>query len=105
MAKSFYYPVNELASATLTDGTFNADDPFSSDDVLTNEERATDQSIGAAITSWSDTNDSLRFNLGSAVAIDFIALYFSSLSSVTANLTLYSNSSSDFSSSLPHRRK
>jgi hypothetical protein len=98
MAKSFYYPVNELASATLTDGTFNVVDPFSSSNVLTNEERATDQSIGTAITSWSATNDSLRFDLGSAVAIDFVALYFSS--SETDNLTLYSNSSSDFSASL-----
>ena len=98
MAKSFYYPVNELASATLTDGTFNVVDPFNSSNVLTNEERATDQSISTAITSWSATNDSLRFDLGSAVAIDFIALYFSS--SETDNLTLYSNSSSDFSGSL-----
>ena len=93
MAKSFYYPVNELASATLTDGIYNPVIPaFSSSDSLTNEERAIDQSIGSAVTGWATQNEAIKIDLGAAVACDFIAIYFNAAE--TADMTLYGDSDS-----------
>ena len=71
MAKSFYYPVNELASATLDDGTF-LNVAFTNASALTNELRAVDQSIGTAVSGWTQ-NDGFRIDLGAAVACDFLA--------------------------------
>jgi len=73
MAKTFYYDSNDILNATLNDGTFSAPS-FVDGTPLTNEERAIDQSIASAITSF-DTNDILRFDYGSAVTNDFAALY------------------------------
>ena len=94
MAKSFYYPVNELASATLDDGTFLSA-AFTNASALTNELRAVDQSIGTAVSGWTQ-NDGFRIDLGAAVACDFLAIYFNAIE--TTDLILYASDNSDNSS-------
>jgi len=79
MATTFYYDSVDSLNTTVDDVTYNAagggGPTISSSTVLTNEERANDGSITTAVTSWGQ-NDGLQFNLGSAKAVNFIAIYF-----------------------------
>lgn len=88
MAKTFYYDSVGLLESTLNDGTFApiTNPTFSDASTITNEERAVDQSISTAMTSFG-INDALQFNLGSAKAIDFIGVNFTA--SDTDNLELW----------------
>lgn len=78
MAATIYYDNVSSRSATLTDGTGASS--FSSSDSLTNEERATDGDIAQTIGSYA-LNDALQFNLGSAIDLDFAAIYFTTATS------------------------
>ena len=77
MAQKFYYDSVDILNATLNDGTvaLNGSESFSDSSSLISEERAVDQSISTVITGWEE-NDALQFNLGSAKAVDFMAVYF-----------------------------
>jgi hypothetical protein len=88
MAKTFYYDSVGLLESTLNDGTFApiTNPTFSDASTITNEERAIDQSISTAMTSFG-VNDALQFNLGSAKAIDFIGVNFTVVD--THNLELW----------------
>jgi len=100
MAKSFYYPVSELANANIQQGQFVAvSETFDTDlGGILNEERLIDQSIGTAITSY-DSLDTIRTDLGSSVACGLVALYFNAPE--TADMTLYaSDTATDMSSSV-----
>lgn len=67
MAKAFIYDSVDLLDGTLTDGTYvvNGGTNFVPGAALTNEERAIDQSIGLAVSSWAQ-NDMLRIDLGAS---------------------------------------
>lgn len=93
MAKAFYYPVNELNSATIQQGQYTAIGTLFDKDIgsITDEDRLTDQSIGTAITSM-DVEDTIRVDLGSSVACDFVAIYITTAE--TDNLILYASDSS-----------
>jgi len=78
MAKTFYYDSVGLLESTINDGSVSlggAGYNFSDGTTLTNEEYAIDQNITNAVTAWAQ-NDALSFDLGSAKAVDFLALYF-----------------------------
>jgi hypothetical protein len=78
MAKTFYYDSVGLLESTINDGSVSlggAGYNFSDGTTLTNEEYAVDQNITNAVTAWAQ-NDALSFDLGSAKAVDFVALYF-----------------------------
>jgi hypothetical protein len=78
MAKTFYYDSVGLLESTINDGSVSlggAGYNFSDGTTLTNEEYAIDQNITNAVTSFAQ-NDALSFDLGSAKAVDFVALYF-----------------------------
>jgi len=79
MAKTFYYDSVGLLESTINDGTVTDSDTdnlyeFSDASSITNEERIADQSLSTVITSWGQ-NDAIQFDLGSAKAADFLALY------------------------------
>jgi len=82
MAKAFIYDNIGLLEATLTDGSHavnGAEGQFNPDATLTNEERATDQSIGLAVSAWAQ-NDMLRIDLGASPGEpDTIAVFFNAL--------------------------
>lgn len=92
MAKTFYYDSVDLLDSTLTDGTFApiTNPTFTNATTITNEERAVDQSITTAMTSFA-VNDALQFNLGSAKAVDFIGVNFTAVD--TDNLELWYDTS------------
>lgn len=76
---TFYYDSVDSLNATTTDGTATSGGGnvivFAASSSLTNEERINDQSILTAVSNWAQ-NDILQFDLGSAKAVDFVALYF-----------------------------
>ena len=82
MAQKFYYDSVDILNATLNDGTvaFSGTESFADGTTLTNEERAVDQSISTVIADWAE-NDALQFDLGSAKAVDFMAIYFNAAES------------------------
>ena len=94
MAKTFYYDSVDLLDATLNDGTYANPSggvyTFADGATITNEERAIDQSISTAMTSFA-VNDALQFNLGSAKAVDFIGVNFTAID--TDNLELWHDTS------------
>ena len=94
MAKTFYYDSVDLLDSTLNDGTFANPSggvyTFSDSASIANEERAVDQSITTAMTSFG-VNDALQFNLGSAKAVDFIGVNFTAVD--TDNLELWYDTS------------
>ena len=78
MAKTFYYDSVGLLESTINDGSVSlggAGYTFSDGTTLTNEEYVIDQNTTNAVTAWAQ-NDALSFDLGSAKAVDFLALYF-----------------------------
>jgi len=95
MAKTFYYDSVGLLESTINDGTYANPSggvyTFSDAATITNEERAVDQSITTAMTSFA-VNDALQFNLGSAKAVDFIGVNFTAVD--TDNLELWYDTSS-----------
>lgn len=94
MAKTFYYDSVGLLESTINDGTYANPSggvyTFSDAATITNEERAVDQSITTAMTSFA-VNDALQFNLGSAKAVDFIGVNFTTAD--TDNLELWYDTS------------
>jgi len=94
MAKTFYYDSVGLLESTINDGTYANPSggvyTFSDAATITNEERAVDQSISTAMTSFA-VNDALQFNLGSAKAVDFIGVNFTAAD--TDNLELWYDTS------------
>jgi hypothetical protein len=90
MAKALYYDSVDLLDSTLTDGNFTAPG-FSSSNTLINEERAIDQRTSLDVTGWG-TNESLQVNLGSAKAVDFVAVNCNTTES--DDLILYGETSS-----------
>lgn len=94
MAKSFIYPVKELYSATYAEGTHDGSS-FSASATMVNEDRFFDQSIALPVSAIG-ANDAIRIDLGSAIAIDTLALYFTV--SETSNATLYGSANADLSS-------
>lgn len=77
MSATIYYDNANTYQATLNveDGTANiSGKSFADGTTLTNEERAIDQDLSLAITDWGDT-DALRFDFGSAVTVDYVAIY------------------------------
>ena len=94
MAKTFYYDSVDILNSTLNDGTvtYSGTEGFNDGTTLTNEERAVDQSVSTTITAWAE-NDALQFNLGSAKAVDFIAVYFNAAEADDIRLS-YDNASS-----------
>ena len=77
MFATIYYDNANTYQATINveDGTANISGrSFSDGTTLTNEERAIDQDLSKAITDWGDT-DALRFDFGSAVTVDYVAIY------------------------------
>ena len=82
MAKSFIYDSIGFSEAPLKAGTVAEDFAGSytytaAEAQITNEHRATDMSIGSAITSF-DSNDAIRFDLGSGTSgtANVIAVHF-----------------------------
>jgi hypothetical protein len=94
MAKSFIYPVKELYSATYTDGTHNGT-AFSVSASITDEDRLFDQSLALAVSDVG-SNDAIKIDLGSAIAIDALAIYFTAAE--TSNASLYGSANADTSS-------
>jgi hypothetical protein len=94
MAKSFIYPVKELYSGSYTEGTHDGS-TFSASASITDQDRFFDQSLALSISSFG-SGDAIKINLGSAVAVSAIALYFSS--DETDNLTLYGSANADMAS-------
>ena len=94
MAKKFIYDSAGYYEATFTEGTHNGT-VFSASSSMTNEGRLFDQSLTSAVTSF-DSGDAIKIDLGSAVAVSAIALYFSS--SEADNLTLYGSANSNLAS-------
>jgi hypothetical protein len=95
---TFYYPVSELESATTEDGQYsvNTFDPDLGS--ITNHDRLIDGTIGSSITGFG-ANEVIRVDLGSSVACDFVAVYFSGAES--DDLTLYaSDTTTDMSTSI-----
>ena len=88
MAHKLYFDDVDTIGAALKDGTITISGDhdeirtFASASTLTNYSYATDNNLTTAITGWGDT-DALRFNLGSAKAVNFAALYFTSAEDVT----------------------
>ena len=79
MARQFIYDSVGLSESTLDDGTASGT-TFSDSSSVTNESRAIDMSIATTFTSF-DTNDTLRFNVGSdnsSKTANCIALYYTS---------------------------
>ena len=81
MAKTFYYDSVDLLEsaiieASATGGAGNVTS-ISAGDTLTTPEASTDQSLATSVGSFAQ-NDVLQYNLGSAKAVDFLAVYFSS---------------------------
>ena len=83
MAKSFIYDSIGFSEAPLKAGTVAADEITdlytytAAEAQITNEHRATDMSIGSAITSFNQ-NDAIRFDLGSGTngTANVIAVHF-----------------------------
>ena len=84
MAKTFYYDSNDIFNATLNDGSLSSSN-FADGTTITNEERATDQSIATAVTAFT-IGDLLLVDYGSAVINDFAALYFTELNSTDVTI-------------------
>ena len=84
MAKTFYYDSNDIFNATLNDGSLSSSN-FADGTTITNEERATDQSIATAVTAF-EISDLLMVDYGSAVTNDFAALYFTQLNSTDVTI-------------------
>ena len=88
MAHKLYFDNVDTIGAAIADGTMAISGghdevrTYSNASTLTNESYATDNNLTTAITGWGDT-DALRFNLGSAKAVNFAALYFTSAEDVT----------------------
>ena len=88
MAHKLYFDNVDTIGAAIADGTMAISGghdevrTYSNATTLTNESYATDNILTTAITGWGDT-DALRFNLGSAKAVNFAALYFTSAEDVT----------------------
>ena len=88
MAHKLYFDNVDTIGAAIADGTMAISGghdevrTYSNASTLTNESYATDNNLTTAITGWGDT-DALRFNLGSAKAINFAALYFTAAEDVT----------------------
>ncbi len=96
MAKTFYYDSGGLLEATINDGTFSGSS-WSDSASMTNEGRLVDQSIATAVSDYN-SGDALKIDFGSAVALDFLAVYFSA--SETHNLSLYRASATNVFSSV-----
>ena len=80
MAKTFYYDSVGLLESTINDGSGSDSGSlytFSDGTTLTNEEYAIDQNISNAVSGWVQ-HEGLQFDLGSAKAVDFFAVYFNS---------------------------
>ena len=88
MAHRLYFDDVDTIGAALKDGTITISGShdeirtFASASTLTNYSYATDNNLTTAITGWGDT-DALRFNLGSAKAVNFAALYFTAAEDVS----------------------
>tara|TARA_R110001583_G_scaffold67367_1_gene192638 strand:+ start:541 stop:1305 length:765 start_codon:yes stop_codon:yes gene_type:complete len=95
MAHKLYFDNVDTIGAALADGTMAISGDhdevrtYSNASTLTNESYATDNILTTAITDWGDT-DALRFNLGSAKAVNFAALYFTSAEDVTIEVHAHS---------------
>jgi len=95
MAHKLYFDSVNTINAILADGTMAISGShdevrtYSNASTLTNESYATDNNLTTAITGWGDT-DALRFNLGSAKAVNFAALYFTSSEDVTIEVHAHS---------------
>jgi len=77
MAKSFIYDSIGFTEATTEDGSKSGSTFNPSGAVVTNHQRANDQSIGTVITNFnSSASDTIQFTLDSAGYVDVIALYF-----------------------------
>ena len=84
MAHKLYFDNVGTRTSTLNDGTISEDNEsgafsFANSTSLTNEERAIDFDLIAAITSWSTATregDALQFNLGSAKSVNFASIYY-----------------------------
>ena len=94
MAQSFIYPVKELYSGAYTEGTHDGS-TFSAGTSITDQDRFFDQSLALVVSSFN-SGDAIKIDLGSAVAVSAIALYFSS--EETHDLVLYGSANSDMSS-------
>ena len=77
MAKKFYYDSADLLDATITAGTYSSGNFSESASAVTNEHYITDQSLSLAVTSFDD-EDTIRIDLSSSKAVDFITWYMSS---------------------------
>ena len=75
MAKSFIYDSIGFSEATVQAGTASGSTFTPSSGAVTDEHRATDQSIGSAITSFN-VQDTIRFDLGSSQTANVIAVNF-----------------------------
>ena len=76
MAKKFYYDSVELLDATITAGTYSSGNFSVSASAVTNEHYLTDQSLSQAVTSFDD-EDTIRIDLLSSNAVDFITWFMS----------------------------
>ena len=81
MAKTFYYDSVGLLESTIIEaqavgGTAEITN-IGTADTLTTPEASTDQNLATSVGSFAQ-NDVLEYNLGSAKAVDFLAVYFSS---------------------------
>ena len=93
MSATIYYDNANTYQATINveDGTANISGrSFSDGTTLTNEERAIDQDLSKAITDWGDT-DALRFDFGSAVTVDYVAIY--STATISTDIRIFRSSS------------
>ena len=93
MSATIYYDNANTYQATINveDGSANiGNKSFSDGTTLTNEERAIDQDLSLAITDWGDT-DALRFDFGSAVTVDYVAIY--STATITTDIRIFRSDS------------
>ena len=79
MAKTFYYDSVGLLESTITEGAYSTGTgnviSFVAGESIVNPEATIDQSILVAPTGWAN-QEIAQYNLSSAKAVDFLAVYF-----------------------------
>lgn len=89
MAATIFYDSAGTYQSTINveDGTAHISNrTFANAGTLTNEAFAIDQDITKAITSWGDL-DALRFDFGSAVTVDYVAIY--TTTTITTDIRMF----------------